>query len=119
MKPVSVLKDLNACQQITASVNLPLNSGPESVIRYRSEIACKLIGEDISRGVLPVGISCFAQLHDSVDANMYLLDETESESRLASFYNWPELGVSGVINCFNRVIDNVDAWLVSQQGAVQ
>lgn len=119
MKSVSVLEDLNAYQQITASVNPPLNSCPESVIRYRSEIACKLIGEDISRGVLSVDISCFAQLHNSVDANMYLLDEQDTEGRYASFYNWSELDVAEVINCFNRVIDNVDAWLVSQQGAVQ
>ena len=48
----------------------------ERVIRYRAAVAIEWIKEDLRRGVQPENIKTFSELHDVVDANMYLLMRT-------------------------------------------
>lgn len=119
MDAISVLEDRVAYLDVVKGLDIHSLESIEDVISYRSVVAKRLIQEDIKRQILPENLSGFSDIHDYMDGNVYLLDEQDTEGRYASFYNWPELDVAEVINCFNRVIDNVDAWLVSHQGAGQ
>jgi hypothetical protein len=59
---------------------------------------------DIAAGRVPVTVTCFADLHDHVDANGYG----------GAFEDWasPEEGQTDEFSAFwNRVQDEVDKWL--------
>ncbi|WP_370314597.1 hypothetical protein [Thalassolituus sp.] len=83
----------------------------ESVIRYRAAVAIEWIKEDLRRGVQPENVKTFSELHDVVDANMYLLDEDHPIPKAGNFYDWEELDVEGVNIQFTRVMDIINDWL--------
>ena len=83
----------------------------ESVIRYRAAVAIEWIKEDLRRGVQPENVKTFSELHDVVDANMYLLDEDHPIPKAGSFYQWEEFDVQGVCDQFIRVMDIINDWL--------
>jgi len=83
----------------------------ESVIRYRAAVAIEWIKEDLRRGVQPGNVKTFSELHDVVDANMYLLDEDHPIPKAGNFYDWEELDVEGVNIQFTRVMDIINDWL--------
>ena len=83
----------------------------ESVIRYRAAVAIEWIKEDLRRGVQPETVKTFSELHDVVDANMYLLDEDHPIPKAGNFYEWEEFDVQGVCDQFNRVMDIIEDWL--------
>lgn len=83
----------------------------ESVIRYRAAVAIEWIKEDLRRGVQPENVKTFSELHDVVDANMYLLDEDHPIPEAGNFYDWEELDVEGVNIQFTRVMDIINDWL--------
>ncbi|MFT7687142.1 MAG: hypothetical protein ACI9FB_002494 [Candidatus Azotimanducaceae bacterium] len=95
-------------------VTLPSELTLESVIRYRAAIAIEWIKEDFRRGVQAEAIITFSELHDAVDANMYLIDESHSLPKAGSFYEWSELDVQGVCDLFNRVMDIINDWLATR-----
>jgi hypothetical protein len=86
----------------------------ESMIRYRAAIAIEWIKEDMQRGIQRKTISTFSELHDAVDANMYLIDENHPVSKAGDFGEWPELGVQGVCDQLNQVMDIINDWLASR-----
>jgi hypothetical protein len=86
----------------------------ESVIRYRAAIAIEWIKEDMQRGIQPTTIGTFSELHDAVDANMYLIDESHPVSKAGNFSEWPELGVQGGCDQLNRVMELINDWLVTR-----
>lgn len=86
----------------------------ESVIRYRAAIAIEWIQEDMQRGIQSETIGSFSELHDAVDANMYLIDENHPVSKAGSFTHWPELDVQGVCGQLNQVMDIINDWLASR-----
>jgi hypothetical protein len=86
----------------------------ESMIRYRAAVAIEWIKEDIYRGIQPETISTFSELHDTVDANMYLIDENHPVSKAGNFSEWPELDVQRVCDQLTRVISIINDWLASQ-----
>lgn len=112
------MKNLKSVLDEKSAMRNPFLKAPsameEAVIRYRADEAIRWIQEDISRGILPGNLTCFCELHDWVDANMYLLDEAHPVPRAGSFFEWTELGVQGVCDRFNRVIEIVDDWLATQ-----
>lgn len=83
----------------------------ESVIRYRAAVAIEWIKEDLRRGVQPENVKTFSELGDTLDANMYLLDEDHPIPKAGNFYEWEELDVQGVCDQFNRVMDIIEDWL--------
>ncbi|MEE3190095.1 MAG: hypothetical protein VX281_03980, partial [Pseudomonadota bacterium] len=56
-------------------------------------------------------VKTFSELHDVVDANMYLLDENHPIPKAGSFYRWEEFDVQGVCDQFIRVMDIINDWL--------
>lgn len=115
-EPVSILDDNNAYRALIGSVTAPVYTPdlvPDAVVRYRTEVGQLLIEADITRGVLPTDLSSFADAHDYVDANMYLLDEEHPEPVLGSFYEWDNMDTACIIDHFNRVIEALDGWLCS------
>jgi len=83
----------------------------ESVIRYRAAVAIEWIKEDLRRGIQPENVKTFSELHDVVDANMYLLDEDHPIPKAGSFYQWEKLDVQGACDQFNRVMNIINDWL--------
>ncbi len=83
----------------------------ESVIRFRAAVAIEWIKEDLRRGVQPENVKTFSELHDVIDANMYLLDEDHPIPKAGNFYDWEELDVEGVNIQFTRVMDIINDWL--------
>lgn len=83
----------------------------ESVTRYRAAVAIEWIKEDLRRGVQPENVKTFSELHDVVDANMYLLDEDHPIPKAGNFYDWEELDVEGVNIQLTRVMDIINDWL--------
>jgi hypothetical protein len=76
--------------------------------------------DDVQKGIVPVTVASFSELHDYVDANVYggtesLLDELDSVA--------PDTdeGHSSAMNCFcklaNAAMDIVDVWIKS--GAIR
>ncbi|AHK17950.1 hypothetical protein [Thalassolituus oleivorans] len=95
-------------------VTLPSKLTLVSVIRYRAAVAIEWIKEDIRRGIQAETIITFSELHNAVDANMYLIDESHRLPKAGSFYEWSELNVQGVCDQFNRVMDLVNDWLATR-----
>lgn len=87
----------------------------ESVIRYRAAIAIEWIKEDLRRGIQPGKISTFSELHDVVDANMYLIDESHVIPKAGSFSHWEELDVQGICDQLNRVMELINDWLATRE----
>lgn len=85
-----------------------------SVISYRAAIAIEWIKEDLRRGIQSETIGTFSELHDAVDANMYLIDENHPVSKAGDFDKWPELDVKGVCDQLNQVMDIINDWLASR-----
>ncbi|WP_300424613.1 hypothetical protein [uncultured Thalassolituus sp.] len=83
----------------------------ETVIRYRAAVAIEWIKEDLRRGVQPENIKTFSELHDVVDASMYLLDEDHPIPKAGNFYDWEELDVEGVNIQLTRMMDIINDWL--------
>lgn len=83
----------------------------DSVIRYRAAVAIEWIKEDLRRGVQPENIKTFSELHDVIDANMYLLDEDHPIPEAGNLYDWEELDVEEVNIQLTRVIDIINDWL--------
>ncbi|MGB0504079.1 MAG: hypothetical protein ACPGGD_08495 [Thalassolituus sp.] len=85
-----------------------------SVISYRAAIAIEWIKEDLRRGIQSETIGTFSELHDAVDANMYLIDENHPVSKAGDFDEWPELDVQGVCDQLNQVMDIINTWLTTR-----
>ena len=117
----SVLDDLQSYQNAIKHIPVPNTDTkePKELLIYRVEVAQNLIEEDIRRGIIPNVISSFSELHDFIDANLYLVDDNISP-RLGSFFNWPEFWLddegievdSDAINeLLNLLINAIDSWL--------
>lgn len=68
------------CGILTDSVDQPA-----LVVRHRLKVAACFIEEDIRRGILPEKIAGFSEVHDYVDANMYLINEGCPDPKIGSF----------------------------------
>lgn len=121
----SVLDDLQSYKNATKHISVPSPDikDPKDLLTYRVEVAQNLIEEDIRRRVLPESISSFSELHDFIDANLYLIDENIAP-RLGSFFNWSEYWLddegievdSDAINeLLNLLITAIDRWLESDR----
>lgn len=87
------------------------NYSPVDIVRHRLITAACFIEEDISRGVLPEDVSGFSDIHDYVDANMYLINEGCTDPKVGSFYEWEGWSVDRICAHFNIIIEALDAWL--------
>lgn len=101
------------------TVREPLSDDCSAIIRYRAEVAIAWIKEDIRLGIQPASVKTFSDLHDCVDANMYLLDEDHINPRVGSFWEWEELDVQGVCDQFNAVIVIINDWLATRAYVMQ
>lgn len=95
------------------AIPVPCELTLEAVADYRARIAVIRIREDMAAGVLPAGIRCFAEMHEYVDANMYLVDEEHPVPRLRSPYEWTELDTEGVCEQLNSIMAKAEAMLAS------
>ena len=105
---VSVLLDAG---NFTPKTETPDPVCLESIVRYRSSVAIEMIREDILRGVHSPDISAFSELHEAVDANMYLIDEQHPDPLAGSFSDWPDLTVNNQCVLLNRIIEAAEDWL--------
>lgn len=82
----SVLDDVQSYQNAIKHIPVPSTDIEKSkeLLIYRVEVAQNLIEEDIRRRIIPDSISSFSELHDFIDANLYLVDDNISP-RLGSF----------------------------------
>lgn len=87
-EPKTILGDSQAYRKIVLSVPMPDPLTPEAMIHYRTEIAELLILEDIRRKVLPETVKTISELHDYIDANLYLIDEERGDAIWSNFFNW-------------------------------
>ncbi len=72
----------------------------ELLMRKYTEQVEKAITQDIKDGCVPGDVKNFSELHESVDANMYLVDAM------------PDVEVDiNNMDQFNEVMDRVDMWL--------
>ena len=74
-------------------------------------MAACFIEEDIRRGILPEKIAGFSEVHDYVDANMYLINEGCPDPKIGSFYEWDGWSVDQVCEHLNLIIEALDKWL--------
>ncbi len=96
---------------MTNSILAPSTLTLESLCEYRAQIAVQRIRLDQQSGILPETVSCFSELHDYVDGNMYLIDEGHPVNKMRSFFEWPELDVDQVCRWFSRSIERVEQLL--------
>lgn len=80
---------------------MALNLTPESL----ALLVCGQIHADVKAGVLPSGIDSFAQLHDFVDANEYIL--TALEAAEVEF----DPSSEAQADLTNAAMDKVSTWL--------
>ncbi len=89
----------------------------ESLCEYRAQIAVQRIRHDQDAGILPQNILSFSELHDYVDANMYLIDEAHPVVKRRSFFEWPELDIDQVCRWFSRSIERVEQILTQPESS--
>jgi hypothetical protein len=111
MEPNQAISVLEETRSFHHGIGLRGELTLESVIRYRAAVAIEWIKEDLRRGIQPEKVKTFSELHDVVDANMYLLDEDHPIPKAGSFYQWEEFDVQGACDQFNRVMDIINDWL--------
>lgn len=80
---------------------MALNLTPESL----ALLVCGQIAQDFKAGVLPSGIRFFAELHDHVDANEYLI--TALEAAEVEF----DPASAEQADLMNAAMDKVSTWL--------
>lgn len=117
----SVLDDLQSYKNVIKHIPVPSPDikEPKDVLAYRVEVAQSLIEEDIQRGIIPENIGSFSELHDYIDANLYLVDDNTAP-RLGSFFNWSEfwldeegieIDTDSVYKLLNMMLEAIDCWL--------
>ena len=86
---------------------------PESVLFRRVLSAKQEIVADIEKRILPKTVSSFSELHDYVDANMYVNDADKTDNLiglLGKKLGWQH---QNYVEFTNRIITEVDTWLES------
>jgi hypothetical protein len=68
-----------------------------------------LINQDIASGIIPEKVKTFSELHDYVDANMYLV-EVQGD-KLPSEMTENESNID--IDECNRIMDEINGWLAA------
>lgn len=111
MQSRSILDTPQRYREIASQLSTPDTLTLKSIISYRTEVAKLLIKEDIEQKFLPNTLSCFSDIHDYTDANLYLIDEEHQIPKAGSFFAWDDLSVSEVTDSFNQVIDTLDKWI--------
>jgi hypothetical protein len=94
---------------------LPADLTLYSFCDYRARVAASRIIDDIRDGILPTGTMHFAEMHDYVDANMYLIDEEHPVPLARSPYEWPQLDTEGVCQQLNRIMAGAESILAEYQ----
>lgn len=85
---------------------------PAQIQRYAAEVQ-RMITEDIAAGAIPDTARSFAELHDHVDANMYVIDALDGYQPRGDCSS--EVATSDAESAMaNAVMDAVDAWLRSR-----
>lgn len=101
--------------EITASNKQPASSNPqrEQVLRHTVEVAKREILADIANGAVPESVKSFQELHDYVDANMYVSDADRDDRRIGPLGKSLGWKVDDYVELTNDAMDQIDAWLKS------
>ena len=81
------------------------------VLRHTVEVAKSEILQDIADGTLPESVSNFVDLHDYVDANMYVNDADRADRRIGPLGERLGWTIDDFIDFTNEAMDEVNAWL--------
>lgn len=81
------------------------------VLRHTVEVAKSEILQDIADGTLPESVSSFVDLHDYVDANMYVNDADRADRRIGPLGERLGWTMDDFIDFTNEAMDEVNAWL--------
>lgn len=100
---------------MTPTIELPQTLTLHSLCDYRAKVAIQLIQEDITQGRLPEGFTSFSDLHDFVDANTYLTDESHPVSKARSFYEWEQLDVNDICFWNSKIIQKIENYFIKAQ----
>lgn len=116
MEPLSILEDDEAKASIASGVKQPQaqTCTSDEVVVYRTLVAQAWIEEDSRRGILPPLVGSFAELHDFVDANMYLIDEAHPDARLRFPFEW-EWEFFDIHDHYQLVATALSRWLASDR----
>jgi hypothetical protein len=102
----------NCLRSVAHREALAIVPEPAQIQRYVAEVQ-RMITEDMAAGVIPDTARSFAELHDHVDANMYVIDALDGYQPRGDELS--EVVTSDAESAMaNAVMDAVDAWLRSR-----
>ncbi|MDB4313295.1 hypothetical protein N9920_03910, partial [Akkermansiaceae bacterium] len=82
------------------------------IVTHRSEVAKIEIRQGIERGIIePSQVTGFSDLHDFVDANMYLNDADRADRFIGPFGKSKGWGSQEFAEISNKIADVIDSWI--------
>jgi hypothetical protein len=94
----------------------PARLDEETVYRTRLDAAKREIEADIKAGVIPPNVRTFSELHDYVDANLYVSDADRPDRLIGPLGKSRGWGTKEYADFTNRLVDGVDQWLQETRG---